>query len=211
MDEIQMQPQEAKKKSGCWLCGSPKKSFWLGVCVGIAVFSALFLLVTAANLVKWPAKAKTLPTNANQEQPAATSIEKEVVGQAGTFLEVSEPVCTQNSKPLVYMFSTSWCPHCQWARPIFADAVKTYVAKGQIIAHEWELDTGDDTLTSTKETAVPQADGALYNKYNPDGSIPTFIFGCKYYRIGTGNERTNDAAAEEKEFKQLIDKILLEK
>ena len=112
---------------------------------------------------------------------------------------------------MIYMFSTSWCPHCAWDRPLFTEAVKTYVAQGKIVAHDWELDTYDDTLTSAKETSIPADAQALYNKYNPDGSIPTFIFGCKYFRIGTGNEKTGDKNAEIQEFKQLIDKLLLEK
>ncbi|MCX6740959.1 MAG: thioredoxin family protein [Candidatus Parcubacteria bacterium] len=204
MDEIQMQPQ-AKKKS---CCVAP---FWLGVCVGIAIFAVLFLLVMAANLIKFPGKTTTPKTPATNAQTPTSDIGQEIVGQAGTFTEVSEPVCTENGKPIIYMFSTSWCPHCAWARPLFADAVKSYVAQGKIVAHDWELDTYDDTLTSAKETSVPADANALYEKYNPAGSIPTFIFGCKYYRIGTGNEKTGDKAAETQEFKQLIDKLLLEK
>ena len=200
-----MQPQAKKKMC----CHSPSP-FWMGVCIGIAIFAVLFLIVMAANLIKFNGGAAP-KTPANNTQAPTSDISKEVVGQAGTFLEVSEPICKENGKPVVYMFSTSWCPHCQWARPLFAAAVKTYVAQGKIVAHEWELDTYDDTLTAAKETSVPAEANALYEKYNPQGSIPTFIFGCKYYRIGTGNEKSGNTAAETQEFKQLIDKLLLEK
>lgn len=199
-----MQPQAKKKPC----CVAP---FWLGVCVGIAIFAVLFLLVMAANLIKFPGKATTPKTPATNAQTPASDISQEVVGQAGTFLEVSESVCTENGKPVIYMFSTSWCPHCAWARQPFADAVKSYVAQGKIVAYDWELDTYDNTLTTAKETAIPADANALYEKYNPAGSIPTFIFGCKYYRIGTGHEKTADKNAETQEFKQLIDKLLLEK
>lgn len=143
-----------------------------------------------------------------QANPQPTGMEAKIIGQVGTFDEVSEPICKRNGKPVVLMFSTSWCPHCQWARPLFQAAVKNYVKSGKIVAHDWELDTNDDTLTTAKETAVPQEDKDLYEKYNPSGSIPTFIFGCKYYRVGTGNERSNNTAAEQKEFEDLIDKLL---
>ena len=204
MDEIQTQPQ-VKKKS---CCVAP---FWLGVCVGIAIFAVLFLLVMAANLIKFSGKATTPKTSADNTQAPTPDITQEIIGQAGTFLEVSEPVCIEDGKPVIYMFSTSWCSHCAWARQPFADAVKTYVARGKILAYEWELDTYDNTLTAAKETSIPADATALYDKYNPQGSIPTFIFGCKYFRIGTGNERTGDKNAETQEFKQLIDKLLLEK
>ena len=199
-----MQPQ-AKKKS---CCVAP---FWLGVCVGIAIFAVLFLLVMAANLIKFNGKTAAPKTPADTTQTPTFDITKEVVGQAGTFLEVSEPVCKEDGKPVIYMFSTSWCPHCEWARQPFADAVKSYVTQGKIAAYNWELDTSDNTLTSAEETSVPADANALYEKYNPAGSIPTFIFGCKYFRIGTGNENTADKNAETQEFKQLIDKLLLEK
>ncbi len=143
-----------------------------------------------------------------QNQPQIAGMETEIIGSVGTFYEVDEPICKENGKPLVLMFSTTWCPHCQWVKPMFENAVKDYVKRGKIIARNWELDTNDDALTTTKESTVIPADMALYEKYNPNGSIPTFVFGCRYYRIGTGHERTGDKVAEEKEFKDLIEKLL---
>jgi hypothetical protein len=45
---------------------------------------------------------------------------------------------------------------------------------------------------------------------NPNGTIPTFIFGCKYYRIGAGYEAQKDLEAEKREFRQIIDKLIVD-
>lgn len=207
MEEIQNKPSSAT---------TPKMAFIFGILVGVAVFILIGFMVLAiprgggkfltANDEKKDQVKQEQPTP--QANPQPTGMEAKIIGQVGTFDEVSEPICKRNGKPVVLMFSTSWCPHCQWARPLFQAAVKNYVKSGKIVAHDWELDTNDDTLTTAKETAVPQEDKDLYEKYNPSGSIPTFIFGCKYYRVGTGNERSNNTAAEQKEFEDLIDKLL---
>jgi len=47
-------------------------------------------------------------------------------------------------------------------------------------------------------------------KFNPRGSIPTFVFGCKYYRIGAGHEETDDKTAEEAEYRLVIEELLKE-
>ena len=70
------------------------------------------------------------------------------------------------------------------------------------------MDNGDNTLTEEIETAVPEELGAYYSKYNPRGSIPTFVFGCKYFRVGNGYESQNDLASEEAEFRQIIDELI---
>ena len=48
----------------------------------------------------------------------------------------------------------------------------------------------------------------VYEQFNPRGTIPTFVFGGKYYRIGTGYEKQGDLLAEEREFRAVIDSLL---
>lgn len=192
---------------------SPKIAFIFGILVGVTIFSLIAFVLLAINMIQERGCETSAPKKEEQRAEEQTPVdpqgmEAKIIGQVGTFYEVSEPICRKNNKPLVFMFSTSWCPHCQWAKPMFESAVKDYVKKGKIIAHQWELDTGDDILTTVKETTVNSEDEILYRKYNPQGSIPTFIFGCKYFRIGTGHERSGDKAAEEKEFKEIIEKLL---
>lgn len=210
--------QEQGQKSKFRAAGSPKVAFIFGIIVGLAIFALIGFIALSITLSKErcaqvirPSDDKMQDSAAPQQNSAAPQSEgmkSKIIGQVGTFSQVDEPICKRDGKPLVLMFSTSWCPHCRWVKPMFEAAVKDYVKRGKIVAHQWELDTNDDTLTTKQETAVNTEDMLLYEKYNPDGSIPTFIFGCQYFRIGTGHERTQDTAAEEQEFKDIIDKLL---
>jgi len=86
-----------------------------------------------------------------------------------------------------------------------------YVDEGLIVAHHWEVDTGDDTLTDQVEEVVPDSEVAIFDDINPQGSIPTFVFGCKYYRIGTGYEQEDDLESEAAEFMAVIEALINEK
>jgi len=72
------------------------------------------------------------------------------------------------------------------------------------------LDTGDNTLTQTVETYVPEEEKKIYSEFNPGNTIPTFVFGCKYYRIGNGYEAENDLVSEKREFIAVINALLNE-
>ena len=120
-------------------------------------------------------------------------------------------VCIENGKPIVRLFVTSWCPHCKWVEPAFIDTAKYYTQTGDIVAYVWELDTGNNLLTPEVENKVPDSEMAIYRQFNPEGSIPTFIFGCKYYRIGNAYESENDLDKEVAEFKAVIKKTVEEK
>ncbi len=125
-----------------------------------------------------------------------------------TFSEKEGDICTEDGKPIIRMFSITTCPHCNWVGDTFDSTVKEYVNQGKIVAYHWELDTGDNTLTSVKEDTVPQEETDIYRQFSPQGSVPTFVFGCKYYRIGTGYEQENDLNAEKREFQAVIDELL---
>jgi thiol-disulfide isomerase/thioredoxin len=106
------------------------------------------------------------------------------------------------------LFSTTWCPHCQWISDTFDEVAQNYVDQGLIVAYHWEVDTGDNTLTSQVENSVPASELEIFDEFNPQGSIPTFVFGCRYYRIGTGYENTDDLNAEAAEFIEFIEELL---
>ncbi|MEM5772503.1 MAG: hypothetical protein QXO19_01120 [Candidatus Aenigmatarchaeota archaeon] len=128
-----------------------------------------------------------------------------------SFKIFSGPICTENGKPIIRMFSTSFCPHCTWAGPAFDKIAKEYVDKGLIVAYHWDLDTKDNLLTLTKEGDIPNSEIEIYKKFNPEYTVPTYIFGCRYYRIGNAFERENNLTAEEEEFRAVIEEILKEK
>lgn len=132
-------------------------------------------------------------------------------GQMASFQVASDPVaCTENGKPVVELFSTSWCPHCQWISATFDKVAKEYANSGKITAYHWLLDTKEDTLTGKIYSSIPQAEMDIYQKFNPEGTIPTFVFGCKYYRIGNAYENEGDAGIpkEEAAFRAVIDALL---
>jgi thiol-disulfide isomerase/thioredoxin len=127
-----------------------------------------------------------------------------------TFQVIEGSVETINGKPVIRLFSTTWCPHCQWIASTYDSVAKEYADAGKIVAYHWELDTGDNTLTSETETSVPASEQAVFAKFNPRNSIPTFVFGGKYWRIGNGYEQEQDLNLEEKEFRAVIEELIKE-
>lgn len=118
-------------------------------------------------------------------------------------------VCAEDGKPVIRLFSTTWCPHCQWIKATFDSIAKEYVAAGKIVAYHWELDTYDNTLTDAVETAVPDSEMRVFSEFS-DGSIPTFVFGCKYFRVGNGYEQAQNLNAEELEIRAVIEQLIAE-
>jgi thiol-disulfide isomerase/thioredoxin len=151
----------------------------------------------------------------NSNSPGDTAIDPYEIEPSSiqTFSSVqgSDGVCTEDGKPVIRLYSTSWCPHCQWIDSTFDAVVKMYVDEGLIVAHHWEVDTGDDTLTDQIEEGVPDSEMAIFDDINPKGSIPTFVFGCKYYRIGNGYEQEDDLESEAEEFEAVIEALINEK
>jgi thiol-disulfide isomerase/thioredoxin len=125
-------------------------------------------------------------------------------------LKENASVCTQDGKPVIRLFTTTWCPHCKWVKDDFDSVVKEYVNKGLIVAYHWEVDTNDDALTEVNEGSVPASELAIFKEFNPRTSIPTFVFGCKYYRVGNGYESVNDHKAERRELKAVIEELIKE-
>lgn len=120
----------------------------------------------------------------------------------------SDEVCTEDGKPVIRLYSTTWCSHCRWIASTYDAVVKMYVDEGLIVAHHWEIDTGDDMLTGRVEEDVPDSEMVIFDDVNPHGSIPTFVFGCKYYRIGTGYEQEGDLESEAAEFEAVIEALI---
>jgi thiol-disulfide isomerase/thioredoxin len=109
---------------------------------------------------------------------------EEIVKQKGTTIgnfSISEDeVCKENEKPIVYFFGSNSCPHCLWEHPIFEKVANNF--EGYISFH--------NNMDSDKDTEVLM-------KYST-GGIPTLVLGCKYYRVGSGEQ-----AGEETESKNL--------
>lgn len=176
--------------------------------IGMIIFGVAFLGSDSDNSDKGIIAGQqenlgdTNPAPANSPQVAS------LAGVSTYFEKAGAEICTEDGKPVVYLFSTTWCPHCSWIGDTFDRVVEEYVNAGKIKAYHWEVDINDNILTSEKESRVPAAHSAIYREFNPQGSIPTFVFGCKYYRIGNGHEMEDDLDAEAVEFKLLIEDLV---
>jgi thiol-disulfide isomerase/thioredoxin len=128
------------------------------------------------------------------------------VGTFETFTEYDSDICEEDGKPMVFLFSTTWCPHCSWIKDTFDNWAKDNSDK--IAAYHWEVDINDNTLTSKEESEVPAEHTEIFEKYNPGGSIPTFVFGCKYARVGNGYEAEDDLGKEKETFNTVMEELL---
>ncbi|MCX7778740.1 MAG: thioredoxin family protein [Patescibacteria group bacterium] len=207
-----MNGEQTKKKF--WEVVSPKTTFIFGIITGIALFATLSLVYsyTVMNKMRADMALENKATGALSETPNQPTPQEPSGTPVGSFIDTGKPVCKKDGKPIVRLFTTSWCPHCQWIKETFDKVAKEYVQKKKIIAYHWQLDKGqeDDTLTPQKEGSVPETEMNVFQEFNPYGSIPTFVFGCRYYRIGNAYEREGAAGLpkEEKEFRDLIEKLL---
>jgi len=194
------------------------QQFLLGLFAGIAVIAVIGVIVLAIVLVSGNKGAvATNPSNntvqnqqAQTQQPASgpEAVSPTAPGIETFFEKKNAQICKEGGKPVVYLFSTTWCPHCQWIKDTYDSVVSEYVKAGKIKAYHWQMDTGDNTLTSDTETSVPADAQAVYKEFNPQGSIPTFVIGCKYFRVGNGYESQKDLNAEATELKAAIDAVL---
>jgi len=141
---------------------------------------------------------------------STTAPEPAPVYEPKTFRTTGEDICLRDGKPIIRLYSTTWCPHCKWIKLTYYKTVDRYALRGQIVAHLWNMDKKDDALTDEPEGAIPEAENEVYKKFNPRGSVPTFVFGCKYVRVGNGYEKSKDLAAEEKEFEEIIEQLISE-
>lgn len=194
--------------------GPKNQQFLLGLFGGVALVSVIGLIILGVAFLNSQNNGGQKVAGSQDVQDQNAPIQElpqnlaQVAG-VSTYSEKAEAeICKENGKPLVYLFSTTWCPHCQWIKDAFDEVIKKYVADGKIAAYHWDVDINDNTLTSEKESVVPAKDLAVYREFNPQGSIPTFVFGCKYFRIGNGYEQQDDVNAEKAEFEALIKDLI---
>ncbi|MAG44642.1 hypothetical protein CL633_02010 [bacterium] len=182
--------------------------------IGLSIIGAGFLIALAIFYTSGNKQAnieKSIDSdNQKQEQENQEPEKQSLIYNTFSYFKENE-ICKQDEKPVIRLFSTTWCPHCEWITETYDNIVKEYQDAGKIIAHHWEVDIDDDVLTPEKETQIPSEELAIYKEFNPRGSIPTFVFGCKYFRVGNGYEQENDLEAEEEEFREIIELLINEK
>jgi len=124
---------------------------------------------------------KTLFPNAiNLEAVAAAEVE-------GGFIKLADQeVCKENGKPIIYYFGSPSCPHCVWEYPIIKEAVAKF---------------GDKISFHDNMNEI--TDNEVFAKYS-NGSVPTIVLGCRYYRVGSG-----EGIGEDKEI-EVLTKLIQE-
>jgi len=88
----------------------------------------------------------------------------------GNFSVSDNEVCYEDSKPVVYFFGSESCPHCVWEKPVIREVAQKF--EGLISYHE-NIDNENDQ--------------DIFKQYST-GGIPTLVLGCKYYRVGSGEQ-----------------------
>lgn len=102
----------------------------------------------------------------------------------GGYEETADQTCTNSDgKLVVRLFGASYCPHCQWEKPVFEGVLSEF------------NETIDGKVYMLDTDLVPDDETALWQRYDPAGSVPTVIIGCKYYRIGSGESIGQDEEA----------------
>jgi len=100
---------------------------------------------------------------------------KETGKGAGNFSISSDEICKEENKPIVYFFGMKSCPHCNWEHPIIEEVVAKF---GNNISFHNNMDSENDM--------------EIFSRYSSSGGVPTLVLGCKYYRVGSGENLGKD-------------------
>lgn len=110
-----------------------------------------------------------------EEGQVAGEEKREYPETIGNFLITKEDICQEEEKPIVYYFGSSRCPHCTWEHPIIKKVMEEF--SDDLSFHDLMDDqSGKDMEVFQKYMDINQ------------GAIPFLVFGCKYVRVGSGEE-----------------------
>lgn len=128
------------------------------------------------------------PTSTPTSQPVPSYPET-----VGNFMVTNQEVCTKDGKTLVYFFGSTTCPHCVWEKPIMEKVAKKF---GDAIDFHENIDSSTDSDVFQK-----------YSDINP-GYVPFLVLGCKYVRVGAGENLGKDDAESQKLEEEALTAIL---
>lgn len=167
------------------------KKFIIVLILAAGAGGAAGFFTTKVNLQKGetPGKEAGITPTAAPTQPKVVNYPK----TNGNFLVTDREICLENGKPIVYFFGSSSCPHCVWEKPIAQKVFNQF--KNEISYHE-NFDSDKDSDVFKK-----------YNDINP-GYVPFLILGCKYVRVGAGENLGKDDAESKKLEEEALTAIL---
>ncbi len=136
---------------------------------GVAFFAGMMLMKNR-NLEqgKGGGIAGQTSQNETEAQPSPEPLESTI----GGFAITKDEICQEDGKPIIYYFGYSGCPHCQWNHPIIQAVAKKFPT--QISFHDNMDKLDQDQDIQEKYAQISQ------------GAVPFFVFGCKYVRLGSG-------------------------
>lgn len=105
-----------------------------------------------------------------REEENRTREQQEQKTTIGNFVVSGDEICLEDEKPIIYFFGSDGCGHCKWEHPVIANVTSQF----------------EDYISLHDNMNNFTADQELFDKYNPRGSVPTLVLGCKYYRVGAG-------------------------
>lgn len=127
-----------------------------------------------------------------------------VTTKVETFTKTEDDICREGGKLVIRLFSTTKNPASEWVSKAFDEVANEY--KDTVIAYHWQLDTGDNTLTEINENGMPKEEVGIFQKYSPQNSVPAYVFGCKYVRIGNAYSTLDEEKAE---FRRVIEQLVV--
>ncbi len=137
---------------------------------GVAFFAGMMLM---KNRSLEQGQSAGVADQANQngtETQATPEPLEEAIG--GFAITTEDEICQEDGKPLIYYFGYDGCPHCSWNHPILQSVAKNFPT--QISFHD-NMDKLDQDLDIQEKYAQIS-----------QGAVPFFVFGCKYVRLGSG-------------------------
>jgi len=87
-------------------------------------------------------------------------------------------IITEDGKLVVYLFTSSTCPHCEWEKPVVNEVISQF---------------GDNVILKLREDTAE--DQEVYTQFGT-GGVPLLVIGGKYYREGSGENFGKDAEKE---------------
>lgn len=135
------------------------------------VFSIVLLSIIALSLIGIGISGMFVKV-----QPDQGSV-KTIAETVGGFKVTDQEVCKEDGKPIVYFFGSDGCLHCRWEHPILSDVAKQF-----------------SDYVSFHDNMNNQNDADIYQKYKNQNSgyIPFLVAGCKYVRLGSGEQYGED-------------------
>ncbi|PIU33173.1 hypothetical protein COY29_00765 [Candidatus Woesebacteria bacterium CG_4_10_14_0_2_um_filter_39_14] len=137
--------------------------------VGIAFFAGMMWMKNR-NLEQGKAAGTADQTAQNEAETQVTP--EPLESTVGGFAITKDEICYENEKPLIYYFGYAGCPHCSWNHPILQSVAKKFPT--QIAFHDNMDKLEQDQDVQEKYAQISQ------------GAVPFFVFGCKYVRLGSG-------------------------